>query len=266
MLEAERLVASTSAAIPFGWLSRRRLGLVPLLVLPAVAVAARVFNAQVVSPSPLTVSVLNTIFISLVGFAVAWLAARAFYGSGLLQPLWLGSATLVWGFGNLLGAWFTPFEGGNTRIAACAAGALIAALLCTAGAVTAVAGISPLSRGRSRRTYLVSTYGGAVLSISLVLALSASGLIPPFSVAGTGDTPLRQVVLVSASALFAAGGLLLFSLYSRSRSSFVYWYSLGVLLLAVGLLVAAFSRMPGDLPAWLGRGGQYLGALTCSLR
>jgi PAS domain S-box-containing protein len=252
-------VASTSTAIPFGWLSRRRLGLVPLLVLPAVAVAAQVFNAQFVSPSPLTVSVLNTIFISLVGFAVAWLAARAFYGSGLLQPLWLGSATLVWGFGNLLGAWLTPFEGGNTRVTACAAGALTAALLCMAGAVTAVAGISPLSRGSSRRTYLVSTYGGAVLSISLVLALSARGLIPPFSVAGTGDTPLRQVVLLSASALFAVGGLLLFSLYSRSRSSFVYWYSLGVLLLAVGLLVAAFSKMPGDLPAWLGRGGQYIG-------
>ena len=91
-----------------GWLSRRRIALAPFLILPAAAIAVQVFDGEVVLPSPLLISLLNTVFVSLVGFTVAWLAARAFYRSGLLQALWLGSATLVLGFANLLAAWLPP--------------------------------------------------------------------------------------------------------------------------------------------------------------
>jgi len=176
----------------------RRLGLIPLLVLPAGAIAVQVFGVGVVSPSPLLVSVLNTVFLSLVGFGVAWFAAKAFYRSGSLQALWLGSATLVLGFGNLLGAWLNPLEAGNVRISACAGGALIAAIFCTAGAVTTLARVSPLTRARAPSAYVVSIYGAAVLSMVLVLAFSARGIIPPFFVAGAGDTPFRQAILTGS--------------------------------------------------------------------
>lgn len=60
---------------------------------------------------------------------------------------------------------------------------------------------------------------------------------------------------------FAVAGLLFLEIGSSARTSFAYWYGLGLWLIAIGLTCVLLQRNVGSLIGWLGRGSQYLGCL-----
>jgi PAS domain S-box-containing protein len=120
-----------------------------------------------------------------------------------------------------------------------------------------------------RRTGLWLTLGHAAVAVlvGVVVIVSVAGWIPPFFVPGRGGTMLREVVVGSASAMFAAAAaLILWSPVTRSSgradrrggSSFESWYAAGLALIAVGLLGVMVQTVHGGLLGWVGRSAQFL--------
>ena len=88
-----------------------------------------------------------------------------------------------------------------------------------------------------------------------------AGATPPFFVAGAGPTLLRQVVLGGATVGYALTAAILFYQYARWRSTFLYWYALALILIAIGLFAVFVQKSVGTPLGWLGRSAQYLGCI-----
>ncbi|MBI2850951.1 MAG: PAS domain S-box protein, partial [Chloroflexi bacterium] len=239
-----------------GW--AKWVGAAALLSFLALVFLSRTAEIGFVYYTPLLFSALNIVFVVVISLVVAFLAARSVLITG--QRLsWLGGGALAFGLSGL----FSALVQGqlNASVAAHNLGALLAGFLYLGSATTILRG-RPLVRlpGTPSRV-LIGVYGAVVLVMALIVIFSLSGLMPTFFTLETGSTPLRQVVLGAADALFVISGLLLLTAWTRSRASFLYWYSLGLILTALGLFALNFIRIPGDTFAWLGRIGQYVGSV-----
>jgi hypothetical protein len=95
-----------------------------------------------------------------------------------------------------------------------------------------------------------------LLTVSVLLRVT-----PLFFIQGVGPTVLRQVVLGAAITLLAASGLLVARTYLMSKSTVLYSYSLGLLLVALGLGAVFFQKAVGSELGWVGRITQYLGGI-----
>ena len=81
-----------------------------------------------------------------------------------------------------------------------------------------------------------AAYVGTLGVLGLVTLVALHGYTPTFFVQGTGGTPVRQFVLGSAIAMFLFTAGLLSGASRRPLSAFLYWYTLALGLIAVGLL------------------------------
>jgi len=241
----------------------RRLGAIPLPVF--IAIVASLFTAQpymplVVFEPPLLLPILNTLFVSAVSFVVAYITARSYLTSGSLIPLLLGSAVLTFGSTGLVAGWLMGLGGPNVNVTVHNTGALAASIFHAVSATLAFAGAT-LQVSRFRKSRLIIAYLGVLVFAALLTIASLQGSIPPFFIQGVGPTLLRQVVLGTALALFALSSILFMRRYSKSKSPILYWYSLALALIAVGLSAVFLQRAVGGPIGWTGRSAQYLSGI-----
>jgi PAS domain S-box-containing protein len=101
-----------------------------------------------------------------------------------------------------------------------------------------------------------------VLGLLGLVALAALGHVTPaFFVQGRGGTSLRQLVLISAIAMFVVTAVLLAATSRRPMSAFAYWYALALGLIATGLFGVALPSSGAGIFGWTGRSVCYLGGL-----
>ncbi|MBI4283949.1 MAG: PAS domain S-box protein [Chloroflexi bacterium] len=235
------------------------LGLALPLVLLLLLFLARAMDSTFVYYPARLISVLNIIFVVLMFLAVAYIAARGYLASGQPQLVWFGGGALVFGLSGLLTAVTQTHL--NAAVTLHNTGAFLAALLYAIGAVIGLTAGSSPHRGKVRAYVLTGIYAFGALFMLQVILFSLAALMPTFFIPGTGGTPLRQAVILSATALFAISGILLLFAHFRARTIFVFWYALGLILVALGLFTVGFVKTPGDIFSWLGRGGQYIGSI-----
>ena len=84
-------------------------------------------------------------------------------------------------------------------------------------------------------TWLTAVYAGSAAAMGLVIWAAFSGWMPVFFIEGQGGTPLRSLAVGAAVALFVLTAGLLWQTNRRIPSPFLYWYALGLILLAAGL-------------------------------
>ncbi len=100
-----------------------------------------------------------------------------------------------------------------------------------------------------------------ILGLVGLLTLAALGQwTPTFFVQGRGGTPLRQFVLGSGTGMFVLSSVLLWLTGRRVASSFTYWFSLALALIALGLLAVMGQSVQGGILGWTGRAAQFLGS------
>ncbi|MDV7396535.1 hypothetical protein RZS08_34385, partial [Arthrospira platensis SPKY1] len=109
--------------------------------------------------------------------------------------------------------------------------------------------------------WLAGAYAGAVTLGGVVVLETLAGGIPPFFIQGEGGTPLRQIVLGSAIAMFVLTAVLLKSNRGATLSEFQHWYVLALLLIAIGLFGVMIQSAVGSALGWTGRLAQYLGGV-----
>lgn len=241
----------------------KRFGLGTVLVIAVlgiILVGLDVFDIKEDFRIHLPTSILNTVFISVVAVSVAFIAARSYTVTGSRQMLWLGCGALASGVGSLLRGWLVGKEL-NVLITIYDSTALIASVPHFIGASLSIAKLRlPESEFRRKPRIVLLFYLGTLGSIALVTMLAFRGTIPPFYVPGESPTLLRDIVRGFATVFFLASSAICLRLYSKSRTDFLYWYSLGLMLFAFG--VVFISQGPVDSRiAWLGRASQYAGSI-----
>jgi hypothetical protein len=202
--------------------------------------------------------ILDTAFISAVAVPVTYIAARSFVVTGSRQMLWLGCGALAFGIGVLLREWLVVEEL-NVPITLFNSAALIASVTHLIGASLSIAKLGT-PKSESRRKIVLFYYLGILASISLVTLLTFRGLIPPFYVPEGSSTQLKDIVRGMTTFFFLASSFIYIVMYYKLWNVFLYWYSLGLMLFAFGL-ISIFLGENYSRIIWLGRASQYVGSV-----
>lgn len=246
----------TSTARLRAWAERAsRFAWWPLPALAAFMVALRLMETPASFPWVFLQAVLQVGLVPAVLGVVVVLAARAFLQRGQTGLLLLGSGAIVTGLAGALAAGVV--ESPNAMVTVHNLLIWIAAWLHFVGAWI---GAGHTLQRRAR--WLLAAYAASIGVTLLVAWLAMRGQVPPFFVQGEGGTPLRQLVLGSAVALFAAAGVLLLRRPTTAATlGFRRWYACGLFLIALGLAAVWLQTVTHSLLGWTGILSQCVGAL-----
>ncbi len=207
----------------------------------------------------LILPILTSVFITSTSLVVTYVSVRAYLRERLLSVLFLGCGALVFGSTGLVTAMFLGTEGLGFSGTVFVLGALLSAAFHLACASSTYLARKPrLSRG-----YHVSLWiPAASFSVVAIVAAALEGVLPPFYSAGKGTTLLGQAALGGAAVAFACSCVMIFWVFTSSRSRVLYWYSMALGATAAGLLGVILSK--GELvnvAMRLGWAALYLGGL-----
>ena len=135
---------------------------------------------------------------------------------------------------------------------------LLAGVCHLAGAVLS---LRPGSALRLRRVWLGVGCAAALAALGLITRVTLEGGFPVFFIPGQGGTAVRYCVLVAATAMFVLAAVVLLAGWREQRPPFAYWYSLALLLLAVGLFGVTIQLSLWSAVNWLARTAQWLGGV-----
>jgi PAS domain S-box-containing protein len=221
---------------------------------------SRELAASLVFDPPVLMLVSNTVFFFAISFAVFTAAMRAYLASGSSNILLLGCGVLALGGGALAGGWVRPLGWtANTSVTIHNLGVLLGATLHAMSALLTLLKVEPEQRAERRRQKLLFGFAGTLILIAIIIVATFGGIVPSFWAADAGSTPIKQVVLGMAVALFALTSIYTMVLYSQNRRYFLWWYSLGLALTCLGLVGITLMKAVGDPIGWAGRTAQYLG-------
>ncbi|MGA9349193.1 MAG: hypothetical protein WBW48_10370, partial [Anaerolineae bacterium] len=96
----------------------RRAGAIAVPAFIVIIATLAVLDIRVVFEPPLLLPILNTVFLSAIPLAVAYIAARTYLVNDSLGFLLLGCGMLVWGSGGLIAGWLITPPGGQIDVQA----------------------------------------------------------------------------------------------------------------------------------------------------
>lgn len=227
-----------------------------------LSIITRVFDTQAAFDPPYALLLLNLVFVGIIGFLIAYLAAMSFIAEGVWPVLWLGAATLTFGFGSTTAGLLSTWSGQNANVTTHNLAAFLAGFLHLVGAFFVSQDIPAQSDGKSARLSAVAIVYFLVLFFMMFVALaSAFNLLPAFFIPGSGNTFFRNMILITAIIfLFISGVIFLLKHFSAS-GDFLLWYALGLILIALGLISAMIVVTPGTPVSWVNRLTQYTGCV-----
>ena len=200
---------------------------------------------------------LNLVFSTLVSGFIAYLIGRSFLIRGTPGLLMLGCGVIIWGTAGLVGIVASHFDI-NVFVTIHNLCVWLSALCHLAGAVLS---LRPRRAMREASLWLAAAYTVALGCVGLVTLSALAGLTPIFFVQGQGGTPLRYLVLGSATAMFVLTAVLLKGTGRRPLSAFLYWYTLALGLIAVGLFGIMIESVHAGPLSWTARAAQFLGGV-----
>ncbi len=208
------------------------------------------------------VGVTNTFFTAIIPLVVAFFAAKTYLRTGSLSVLLMGCGMLGFGLCAGTSGWLRELPGGaNINVTIYNIGALLGSLCHFAGATISTLRKSYRWESGKQKPAAIPAYSAIILFAVLISFATVQHVIPPFFIQGYGPTAIRQIVLGLAVFLYALSSLFFMSGYLRTKSDFLYWYSLCLAMLAVGLFAFCIEKIVGCPIGWVGRSSNYVGAI-----
>ncbi len=211
----------------------------------------------------------NTLFTTVIPLIVAFFASRAFRRTGSFSVLLMGCGML--GFGLCAGSagWLREMHGGaNINVTLYNTGALLGSLCHFTGAAINYSRKSYAWGLEKQKLAVIPAYASIMVFSLLFSFATVQRVVPPFFIQGSGPTALRQIVLGLSIFLYGLSSLFFLNNYFRSKSDFLYWYSLCLAMMALGLFAFYIQKIVGSPIGWVGRTSNYVGtvfALTAIL-
>lgn len=231
----------------------------PIPVLSAVILGLWLADLRTPYAAPYLLIGLNLVCLTLTSLVVAFLFARTFLVRGALGMMLLGCGAIVFACSVLLAAPGVGIPAANANLAVTIynVGVWQMSLCYLVGAAVLLRWTSPVGW---RPWLLVVGYTLAVVTVGLNVQAARAGWTPVFFVQGVGGTAVRQFVLGSTLIMLLLTAALLWRM-PFDRNSFLKWFFLFLLLLAVGLFGVMLQPVFGGALGWVSRAAQYLGGL-----
>lgn len=235
------------------------------LPVPLLAVLIFLFEAldfKTEFNPPLAVPILNTVFVSLFPFAIAYLAGKVYISKGYVSILATGCGMLTYGLSNLIPGWTDYIHpDSNTGITLYSSGMLLTSI-CYGFAVFIISsGYMERRKGSSKHIELIISYSLLFLIIYIIsLDWTVNILCSSFPSIYVFQS-MQELNVVVAIFLFFVCSILVFSLHHKTGQEFLYWYALALMLILVGSVAVLISKSAGNPIAWLGRTAQYLAVI-----
>lgn len=206
--------------------------------------------------------VLNTLFITVIGFVVAAVAAWSYSRSGGASLMLLGCASLALALGALFSGIIIYFtDGVNDSVTVYSIAALVSGLLHLAGAITVSLRHVTIRKPKIAVVTILYSYIGVLAFVEIIAFATDRAILPVFFVDNVGPTLIRQIVLASTIMLFASSSGLFYRYFFKSHSVLAFWYGLGLGMLAIGLWSTYHSDDLANAASWAGRFVQYVGSV-----
>jgi len=203
---------------------------------------------------------LNIIFVGIPSIIIAFVALRGFLKSGAWPVIWLGIGTLTFGLSGLV-SFLVGKVPVNDIITLHNLIIFLASILYFLGGFFTINRIYPLESISGRRSAALHVYLGSMILIIFTTIICIQGILPQFFIPGTGGTAIRQLILIIAAVMFFLASFMILRQYFRSKSLFIYWYGLGLLLISLGILGILMENSMGTPLNWVGRGAQLMGGV-----
>ncbi len=233
----------------------RRLAWLPIPIILATMAVLRAGESQASYESPYVWMVLNFLFSTLASMFIAYLIARSFVVRGTPELLMLACGVFIWGAAGCVGA-AAPADA-NIQITIHNTAVWLSALCYLAGAVLSW---RPRPAMRTAGLWLAAACTLALGVLGLVALSTVGHWTPTFFIQGHGATPLRHLVLISATAMIGCAAALL----AAARGPlplFTHWFAPALALIAAGLLGGMIQSAYGSPLGWTARGAQSLGGV-----
>ncbi len=234
-----------------------RVAWLPILLLLAAIIAARIAGLSESYRSDTLTLILSFVFYTLVSLGTLYLIGRSFLVSGSPGLLLLECGVVLWSLAGTVGD-FVSHGGANVNVTIFNIGILLSGLCHLAGAIL---GLSPQRVLRMKPVWLGASCAAALGALWSVSQAALSGWLPVFFIPGHGGTLVRYAVLISAIAMFVLSAGVLHANQRTARLPFTSWYKLALLMLAVGLFGIMIQLSLGSVVNWLSRTAQWLGGL-----
>jgi PAS domain S-box-containing protein len=225
-----------------------------------------VVDVNVVFEPPLLLPITNTLFTAIIPLVVALVAARVFLKSGSFSIFLMGCGMLSFGISAAFAGWLIRAQDGtNINVTIYNSGALLGSLFHIVGA--ALGSLDGLPRWKQglEKAAVVSAYGGITLLVILFTLATLQHVVPPFFIQGSGPTALRQLVLGLSIFFYALSALVFMHQYLKMKWDFLYWYTLCLSMLALGLFAFYVQHAVGSPIGWAGRTANYMGAIFAAV-
>ena len=234
-----------------------RLAWLPIPLLLAAIIAARMAGLRDSYESHTLLLVLSFTFYTLVSLGTLYLVGRSFLGSGSPGLLFLECGVVFWSLAGTVGD-FVSHGDANINVTIFNTGILLAGLCILAGSILALRVQQVL---KAKPLWLGAGCGVTLGALWLVSRAALMGWLPVFFIPGHGGTPMRFWVLNSAIAMFVLSAGVLHTNQRVARTPFIFWYTLALLSLAVGLFGIMIQLSLGSVVNWLSRAAQWLGGV-----
>ncbi len=235
-----------------------RIAWAPLPILLLAVISLWFKNTQTPHESPELLIALNLVLATLPGLGMAFLFARNFLITGAPGVVLLGCGALLWsasGLSTLIARVASPGFDVNTIVTIHNLAVWVASLCYLAGAAFLQRGTRNLAQ---RPQSLLAAYALAVAAAAFLVFMALQGWTPLFFVQGKGPSLERQFVLGSTIfAIFLT--LLLLRKAVILRSTFIEWFALALMLLAIGYIGLTLQTAFGGVLGWVSRAAQFLG-------
>jgi PAS domain S-box-containing protein len=111
-----------------------------------------------------------------------------------------------------------------------------------------------------RKIALAAAYTVTIAFVVFLTVLAVFNLLPSFFMS-QGATTISQLFSSTTLFFFMLSAALFLFQYFQSKSETLYWYSLALILFAIGEIGGIFQLQVGDIFSWITRTSYYIGGL-----
>ncbi len=234
------------------------MGLIPIFaiaLLLVVELALGLRGHYVFNPLYLRIG-LNVVLVAVICSVVAYLSAKGYLLTGSLTLLIITMAFVYISIVSVIIGWLSNYSA-NWGVTLNGLDLLLfSALQLFASYQASFRSVAIGSEHRNIRLALACV--AAVFLSGLLSLLSVLKVFPTFFVNGKGVTLTDQIVFSTAVLLFSLGSMLFLRQHLRSKSNVLYWYTLALVLDAIGTFGITLQIRFSDIVVWTGRLGLYV--------
>ncbi len=235
------------------------LGLVVLVLV--LTVVFRLLDLKVSAVPAFLPLTLNIFFIGIPSCFITTLTIRSFLRTGSWPVFWMGAGALSFGIASISFGILTVLSLTNAAVTVHTLIILLGAVFFFTGNFFSNNQIPPETQYSRRLSIVLQIYLTAAASMIIFIMCSLLDWLPPFFIVGEGGTTLRQVLTGWAALCVAASGGSYLRQYFQTRSETLYWFSLGLLVIGVGLGAILIQNDTQSALNGTGKAAQLIGGV-----